>query len=220
DLERRVQWVRPREREKGTASRLFREAITAIDGAGDYGSLKRTRKDFQQRLEAVVLDPGADPLIVGVTGEFYVVLEPFSNLDVEIELGKLGAEVKRSTFVSEWTKFSFFLNPLGINEKARIHRAAMPYLARDVGGDGWESVGEKVLHANHYHGIVHLAPFTCMPEIIAQNIMPTTREEIPVLSILCDEQMGKAGIQTRLEAFIDLLRRRQRKEKSPVSYGR
>jgi len=149
-------------------------------------------------------------VIVGITGEFYVLLEPFSNFDVESELGKLGVEVRRTTFISEWTKFSLFLNPLGINEKDRIHRAALPYLKRDIGGDGWESVGEKVLHAKEYDGIIHLAPFTCMPEIIAQNIMPKTKENIPVLTILCDEQMTKTGILTRLEAFVDLLERKRR----------
>ena len=97
-----------------------------------------------------------------------------------------------------------------INEKDRIHKAALPYLQRDIGGDGWESVGEKVLHANEYDGLIHLVPFTCMPEIIAQNIMPTTKEKIPVLTILCDEQITKTGMLTRLEAFVDLLQRKQR----------
>jgi len=129
---------------------------------------------------------------------------------VENELGRLGVEVRRTTFVSGWTKFSLFLNPLGMNEKKRIHKAAMPYLKRDIGGDGWESVGEKVLHAREYDGLVHLAPFTCMPEIIAQNIMPSTKESIPVLTILCDEQMAKPGMLTRLEAFVDLLERKRR----------
>jgi len=158
----------------------------------------------------VAKDDHARPLVVGITGEFYVLLEPFSSLDVESELGKLGVEVRRTTFVSEWTKFSLFLNPLGMNEKARIHRAALPYLKRDIGGDGWETVGEKVLHAKEYDGIVHLAPFTCMPEIVAQNIMPSTKENIPVLTILCDEQLGKSGLLTRLEAFVDLLARKRK----------
>jgi len=209
-IERVVQRVRPVERIKGTANRLFTKAINAIDRAGDYDTLKKVQIDYLDQLNQIDKDTQYKPLIVGITGEFYVVLEPFSNLDVESELGKLGVEVKRTTFISEWTKFSLFLNPLGMNEKTRIHKAALPYLKRDIGGDGWESVGEKVLHAKEYDGIIHLAPFTCMPEIIAQNIMPTTKEKIPVLTILCDEQMGKSGMLTRLEAFVDLLERRRR----------
>jgi len=97
-----------------------------------------------------------------------------------------------------------------MNEKDRIHKAALPYLKRDIGGDGWESVGEKVLHATEYDGLIHLAPFTCMPEIVAQNIMPSTKENIPVLTILCDEQIAKPGMLTRLETLGDLLKHRRR----------
>ena len=209
-IEQTVQKVRPVELVKGTANRLYIRAVSAIDEVDNHHDLKQVRKDYIGKLNEVPRSNGKRPLIVGVTGEFYVLLEPFSSFDVESELGKLGAEVKRTTFISEWIKFSYFLNPLGVNEKDKIHKAALPYLKRDIGGDGWESVGEKVLHAKEYDGIVHLAPFTCMPEIIAQNIMPSTREKIPVLTILCDEQIAKSGVLTRLEAFVDLLERKRR----------
>ena len=209
-IEQMVQKIRPVELVPGTANQLYTKAIHAIDNADDYDTLKRVRSDYLEQLKQVVIKQQTRPLIVGITGEFYVLLEPFSSFDIERELGKLGVEVRRATFISGWTKFSFFLNPLGINEKSRIHKAALPYLKRDIGGDGWESVGEKVLHSGEYDGLIHLAPFTCMPEIIAQNIMPSTRENIPVLTILCDEQIAKAGVLTRLEAFVDLLERKRR----------
>jgi len=209
-VERVVQKVRAVERVKGTANKLFTKAINAIDQADDYATLKQVQTDYISQLNQVDKDAEYKPLIVGIVGELYVVLEPFSNLDVEIELGKLGVEVRRRLFISEWTKFSLFLNPLGIDETKRIHKAALPYLKRDVGGDGWESVGEKVLHSKEYDGLVHLAPFTCMPEIVARNIMTSTKENIPVLTILCDEQIAKPGMLTRLEAFVDLLEHRRR----------
>ncbi|HEX78004.1 MAG TPA: CoA protein activase [Dehalococcoidia bacterium] len=217
DIEREVNRVRAVEREKGAASRILRQAITAIAEAKRPHSLREIRKYYLEKLAQVPRNPNIQPLKVMVMGEFYVVLEPFSNLDVEIELGKLGCEVHRNLYLSDWTKFSFFLNPLGMNEKQRVHRAALPYLKRDVGGDGWESVGEKVLHAQDYDGLIHLAPFTCMPEIIAENIMPTTKEDVPVLTLICDEQMGKPGMLTRLEAFVDLIRRRRKaREKAAI----
>ena len=208
-IERLVQKVRPREQIKGTANRIFARSVKAFDQVDDYDTLKKVETDYTSELNQVAKND-SKPLIVGITREFYVLLEPFSNLDIEKELGKLGVEVRRTTFISEWTKFSLFLNPLGMNEKDRIHKAALPYLKRDIGGDGWESVGEKVLHAKEYDGLIHLAPFTCMPEIVAQNIMPSTKEQIPVLTILCDEQLGKPGMLTRLEAFVDLLKHRRR----------
>jgi len=209
-IEQTVQKVRARELVKGTANQIYAKAVSAIDQADDYFTLKKAQADYIDQLNQIPKDTQTKPLVVGISGEIYVLLEPFSSFDVESELGKLGVEVRRATFASEWTKFSLFLNPLGMNEKARIHKAAFPYLKRDIGGDGWESVGEKVLHAREYDGIIHLAPFTCMPEIIAQNIMPKTKENIPVLTILCDEQITKTGMLTRLEAFVDLLERKRR----------
>jgi len=209
-IERVVLKVRAVEQVKGSANHLFAQAVSAIEDADDYDTLKRVETDYTDRLNRLKKREGPRPLVVGLTGEFYVLLEPFSNLDIESELGRLGVEVRRTTFISKWTKFSFFLNPLGINEKARIQKAARPYLKRDIGGDGWESVGEKVLHAREYDGLIHLSPFTCMPEIVAQNIMPQVKNDMPVLTLLCDEQLAKPGMLTRLEAFVDLLEHRRR----------
>ncbi len=208
-VEKAVHRTRAVELVKGSTNKVYNEALKAFDHADDYKTLRKVGKEYLEQINAIPLTD-EKPLVVGVVGEFYVLLESFANLDVENELGKLGVEVKRSFFLSEWTRFSLFLNGLGFDDKAKIHKAAMPYLKRDVGGDGWESVGEKVLHSGKYDGIVHLAPFTCMPEIVAQNIMQTTRENIPVLTILCDEQMGKSGMLTRVEAFVDLLERKRR----------
>ena len=66
-----------------------------------------------------------------------------------------------------------------------------------------------------FDGVVEVLPFTCEPEITALNILPRVSQDynIPVISFIYDEQSGKAGMHTRLEAFVDLLvRRREMKE--------
>ena len=54
-----------------------------------------------------------------------------------------------------------------------------------------------------------------MPEIVAQNILPkvSRKEDIPVMSLVLDEQTGKAGYITRIEAFVDLVKRKKRQKK-------
>jgi predicted nucleotide-binding protein (sugar kinase/HSP70/actin superfamily) len=51
-----------------------------------------------------------------------------------------------------------------------------------------------------------------MPEIIADSILPNVVKDfdIPLLTLVIDEQSGRAGLVTRLEAFIDLLINRRR----------
>ena len=210
ELERMVHIIRAIEREKGSATRIYNEGCKAIDSVDDRQALNQTRQEYLQKLKNLPTVSFPKPLKIGITGEFFVVLDPFANMDVEIELGKLGVEVRRSIFVQDWVKFNPFLIFLGLREKDRSHKAALPYLSRHVGGDGWQSVGEKVLHTKDWDGMVHLEPFGCVPEIMARNIMPSTKEKLPVLNIILDEHTGKAGMINRLEAFVDMILRRKK----------
>ena len=98
----------------------------------------------------------------------------------------------------------------------RAYRLAKPYLMRDIGGDALECISD-VLYAKERNvdGLIHVSPFTCMPEIMSQNIFPKMREDVnlPILSLIMDEQTGRAGYITRLEAFVDLMRRKKMKAK-------
>jgi predicted nucleotide-binding protein (sugar kinase/HSP70/actin superfamily) len=215
NIEKVVHRARAVELEKGSANQIYREAIKAISEASTTREVNKVAKEYTTRLKQIPRDPDADPVKVGIVGEVYVVLDPFANMDIEMELGKLGVEVERTLSLSRWVKYRLFLNYLGADEWKAVHKLATPYLKRNVGGEGWESVGEKVAYGrNGYDGVVHLAPFTCMPEIVAQNVMPSTEEDIPVLTVLYDEQMARPGMITRLEAFVDLLKfRRKRRRK-------
>jgi predicted nucleotide-binding protein (sugar kinase/HSP70/actin superfamily) len=50
-----------------------------------------------------------------------------------------------------------------------------------------------------------------MPEIVAGSIMPSVTKDydIPVLTLVMDEITGEAGYITRIDAFVDMLRRRR-----------
>ncbi|MCF2140733.1 MAG: hypothetical protein K9W44_11820 [Candidatus Lokiarchaeota archaeon] len=63
-------------------------------------------------------------------------------------------------------------------------------------------------------------PFTCLPHIASKNILPQISHlyDIPVLSLVVDEQTGEAGFQTRLEAFVDLLARKRKSNKFFTSF--
>jgi len=64
-----------------------------------------------------------------------------------------------------------------------------------------------------FDGIIQLSPFTCIPEIVAKSILPKVCKEhgIGFLTISLDEQTGKEGLRTRLEAFTDLLIAKRKK---------
>jgi len=61
-----------------------------------------------------------------------------------------------------------------------------------------------------------LACHNCMPEVTVRPILEKIHQEsgIPFLSISLDEQTAEAGIDTRLEAFIDVVRNYHQNKKS------
>lgn len=212
DIEKRVHWVRARELEEGTASRVWRTVGDRVAAAFSPAELKQLRRQIFGELDAIPLKPNFQPLQVAFLGEFFLAVDPFCNMDLEEELGKRGVEVTRHAYLMEWAKVWLFFEALGMSHGKKVQRAAGRYLRRDVSGDAVQSLGETILHQQKgFDGIVHIMPFTCMPEIVAQNIFPKLTKEynIPVLSLVLDEQMGRSGILTRLEAFVDLMARRR-----------
>ena len=212
ELEQMVHKKRAVERDRGEVSRIHRDGTKAVENAADHQELKRVRQEYLQTLKNLPTVSPPIPLKIGITGEFFIAIDPFANMDIEIELGRLGAEVCRPLSVGEWIRFTPVPTILGLREKDRSHKAAMPYLSRNVFGDGWQSVGEKVLHARDWDGLVHVEPFGCLPETMARNIMPSTKDGLPVLNLIFDEHTAKAGVINRLEAFVDMLRRKKRRQ--------
>lgn len=215
ELEKLVQYYRPREKVFGNVDLIYEQGLKNIDKASDTGQLQEAKGLTRQKLSHVPQMEDYQELKIGLVGEIYTLLEPFVNLDIEKELGKLGAVVTRSIYLSEWIEDHLFVSWMK-HEKFDFKELAKPYLNSFVGGHGRETIGYTVgFCKENYDGIVQIAPLTCMPEIIAHGIMPKIKEDfgIPVLTIYLDEQSGKAGLVTRLEAFVDLIKRRKNCER-------
>ncbi len=211
-LERESHRIRPLELEQGATSRLIAKAFREIDRVESVPDVQRVLTDEIERLRALPQDAQRQPLQIGVIGEIYVVLEPFVNLDVVETLGHMGVYVDRAIFLTDWTKDNAILDAFRIEGEMNIKQAARPYLPEMIGGHGQNSIGDTILYAKRgFDGVVQLAPFTCIPEIVAKSIMPQVSKDynIPVLTLMLDEQTGKAGVSTRLEAFVDLLAMRR-----------
>ncbi len=209
DVERRVQYTRPREAAAGEVDKAWAAAITRLDEARDAASLKRAKADVIQKIERIRCDPSRRPLRIGLTGEMFASLDPFYNQDLERQLGRLGAEVHRTLMVSNWMRAEMVLAALGLPYYRDLQRATRRYMRTNVVGP---TLGDTVLCAEQgFDGMVEVLPFTCMPHITALNILPRVIQDydIPVLTFIFDEQSASAGMQARLEAFVDLLQRRR-----------
>jgi predicted nucleotide-binding protein (sugar kinase/HSP70/actin superfamily) len=212
-----------REQERGAARRLleqFRRRIFTAGGPREAGRLARAFREELRHLPEIA----ERPLKVRISGEFYAVLEDFVNHSLEEFLASrpgVRVEIDREMTAGGWFDLHVLRKKSAVRRYRQKIQAAKPFLPVPVGGHGQESVGEFVLARQEgVDGVIHLFPFTCMPEIIAQGILVPLAErlEMPFLSLAVNEQTGTAGLQTRLEAFLDVLQAR-REEKIHVFGG-
>ncbi|MDK2932195.1 MAG: hypothetical protein PWP27_5 [Clostridiales bacterium] len=204
--------IRPREKVKGKTDwimKKFQSQVFKVKGAEEiYNIINSTREE----LKAVEIDDTRYIPKIGIVGEIYTVIEPFTNFKIEQLLGNMGVEVDRSLNISHWIVEHMIKQILPLKKHRPYEQAAQPYLNTMIGGHAQETIGNSVLYAQQgYDGVIQLYPFTCMPEIVAESILPTISNDldIPILTLIIDELTGEAGYKTRIEAFVDMLLRRK-----------
>lgn len=218
EAEKQLFKIRPRELRKGDAERCYNKWLKIIDETNSVFKAKTLKKRIIKDFAQIPVDKNKDVPKVYLLGEFFVLLDPYTNQNIEKQLGEAGIEVQRQIMFGDWLehvlKPSLFYKKESHRERAV--RYAQDYMKRAIGGECIETVGDTVYAAKHgIDGIIHLMPFSCMPEIVSQNILTkvSKNEEIPVLTLVYDEQTGKTGQITRVEAFVDLIKRKRMKMK-------
>lgn len=203
---------RCRERQKGQTDLImyqFEKDIRETRGARE---IRKCIEDYKKRLEEIDIDFDYQPIKVGLVGEIYTLIEPYVNLQVEKKLGNMGVEVYRGITLDGWVKYHLAPDIKFRLKEKKILKKADPYLGLCIGGHAWQTIAHTVNFADiGLHGVIQVMPFGCMPEIVAESILPTVSEQkgIPVMTLIVDEMTGEGGYQTRLEAFVDLLRQEE-----------
>ena len=68
------------------------------------------------------------------------------------------------------------------------------------------------LYKDQIDGIVLVSSFPCGPDSLVNEMLIRRFKEKPMISLVLDGQEGTAGMETRLESFIDIIRLRKEKE--------
>ena len=212
ELEKLTFKIRPRELKKGTTDKVYKDFLNKVKNVKGSGEILKFIEETEKKLLEIEIDKDFVPLRVGIVGEIYTTIDPFANFYIESRLGNMGIEVDRAVTVSGWIIEHMLKNILPVKKDIQYKEAAKPYLGRMIGGHAQETIGNTVLYAKKgYDGIIQIYPLTCMPEIVAQSILPSIEKDydIPILTLIIDEMTGEAGYMTRIEAFVDLLNKRR-----------
>lgn len=204
------------ELEKGLSEIVADKAFRLIVETKGLRNMRKLRKKIPELFEKnIEVEKNNTPLKIGICGELYVVFEPSLNLDMHKRLNKLGIITKNTVSLRSYLDMGQKLNPFNRSPFKKAIKAAKPYIENKCGGETLENVGDIIIYKKKgWDGMIHLYPFTCMPEIITRSLAPQISREydMPVLSLVLDEHTGEVGVQTRIEAFADMLKIKKEKE--------
>jgi len=213
-IEKVAQYYRPREIEKGMTDKILTESFSKLEELKKEKDFPKLKREIFKKLSEIKIEENKDLPKVALVGEIYTVCDPTINFEVESKLGREGVEVHREMDITYHLKKLIFPWKDWI-----IQKKINPYLKSTVGGHGRDAIYEMLHYIKEdFDGIIHLLPFQCMPEVTVRPILEKIHREsgIPFLSISLDEQTAEAGIDTRLEAFIDVVRNYHQSKKSKI----
>jgi predicted nucleotide-binding protein (sugar kinase/HSP70/actin superfamily) len=145
--------------------------------------------------QSVAEAPRTGDVRILVVGHSYNLADELIGAPILAYLRTLGAEVVTSDEVDKTL--------------ARSHGAAMSPTMK------WrynkELLGSIELYRDLVDGIVFVVTFPCGPDSLMAELCARRIEGIPMTTLVLDVLAGEAGVRTRLESFVDILRERRRR---------
>ena len=154
-------------------------------------------KRVQQKQPEEQISPGQKEGLVTVAllGYPYAVFDPYISAGIYHKLVKLGVKV-----------ITYEQIPRKV---MRRFSKVMPqnffwYYSNQVCWAGLHLIDAKTA----VDGIIHITAFGCGPDAMVDKTLEieAKKPELPFLSLAIDEHTGEGGVQTRVEAFVDMLR--------------
>lgn len=148
--------------------------------------------------------PGGPRILL--LGHVYNVYDSFVNMNLIEKINSWGANVATAEMFDESI----------LRERAKaLERSMFWTFGTEMLGCVYEAIDDLAID-----GIVCVTSFGCGPDAFIVNMAARrVREEsrIPFLTLTLDEHSGEAGINTRLEAFLDTIQWKREQKKEPQS---
>jgi len=142
---------------------------------------------------------------IALIGHPYNLYDKFINMDVVKKLNALGIGVITEEHVTDE-----FID----EEVSRLFKKPFWTFARNSYG-----FASYLLKNKKIDGIVYISSFACGIDSVVMELIKDNTENFPFLILKIDEHTGEAGFDTRIEAFADMLERRNNIEGNVPSHG-
>ena len=162
---------------------------------------------YKKRYRNIPLKSNYNPIKILLIGELYTLMDPEANNHIEQKLIEENIVIYRYTTLT----YLMFLKKI---KQGKILNESHKYLHYTLGADGAESVYYTLKHCKEgIDGIIHLKSYGCVPEINAIPILSKICENYhtPIMYLSYDGENNIANIDTKLEAFLDLIKSKRNK---------
>lgn len=170
----------------------------------------RETGNFCLSMKDTKLESGANSCkYIALIGHPYIIYDSFINMNIVKKLNAQGFHV---------------ITPEMIDDE-RVNRFAMSFPKRHFWtlGRNLLGAGLSFIEQRDVNGIIYMSSFGCgIDSLIEDYLERQIRRDgkIPYMKLVFDEHTGEAGLNTRLEAFIDMVNWRKDNESNFSSYGR
>lgn len=164
---------------------------TAREAKQAYQAAKKAElaqyKARVQKQEALYRREG---LKILVAAHSYVLEDPYVGRAVTDGLRKLGAIPLRADLVDR---------AAALKHSADLSPTCKWEISREI-------LGGILQHRDDVDGIILLSAFPCGPDAMVNDLVIRRVRGVPILNLVLDSQTGTAGVETRLESFVDIIR--------------
>lgn len=165
------------------------EALEQSGHKGQESSKKQGTKDQEsQKKQGVKAKDERKPVIL-LAGHPYVIRDAFMGRELERILKGMGATVLFSDDVEREAAL----------KRSYHFSKVMPWLINR------EIVGAVMLLHPKVDGIVLVSAYPCGPDALVNDMLVRRIRGVPVLQLTLDAQNGTAGLETRIESFMDII---------------
>ncbi|MFW6035727.1 MAG: acyl-CoA dehydratase activase-related protein [Halothermotrichaceae bacterium] len=134
---------------------------------------------------------------IGLMGYVYNLYDDFISMDITSKLRDMGIDFITFDMMEEKE----------LEESiAHMHKKLFWTFSNKVLGAGY-----KLFHSDSIDGIIHVTAFGCGPDSFLGKLfeLESDKTGVPFMTIRIDEHTGNNHLQTRIEAFIDMLKRKK-----------
>ena len=188
----------------GTYSKIYRNFIADMYDARNLSEIREAYRSANRAFADVKLEKPRDPIRIGIIGDYYTVMDPFSNLELEQKLADMGVEVHRLMNIT---------NDMLRNSEKNKQASVRAFTEYSMGASSTTDIWQAQNFAERaFDGLIQVKSAFCMPET---DIMPVLANlsrdyKIPVQYLTDDSQTSDVGLMTRLEAFYDMVDMRKK----------